>query len=232
MCQLKSKTWETIEKIKIDLSFKSSSFRVKTLRSDLQLIGSGLRPGLSSQPTDRRPLLLPQAPLCCPSKVQFSDPLINQPPFSPVQEMKGWVEPKASTSLDMSPLSFHLLSSFLSSRHINLWSWSSPPNSFGMYIFVSWFFSFVSFIWFDFSLIQFSLPLWLFTCWTAFCRKDSNEAAFFQLTDEEKSTFLDTICFFSNEWIHRMDTRLLRSDKRWTGGICSTYLNAENSPEK
>ena len=90
----------------------------------------------------------------------------------------------------------------------------------------------IYFLIFYISLIQFCLSLWLVACWIAFCQKDSNEAAFFRLTDEEKSTFFETICFFSNEWIHRMDTRLLRSDKWWTGGISSTYLNAENSPEK
>lgn len=65
-----------------------------------------------------------------------------------------------------------------------------------------------------------------------FVRRTPNEAFFLQLTDEEKSTFFDTIWFFNNEWIHCMDTRPLRSDDRWTGGICSAYLNAENSPVK
>ena len=157
--------------------------------------------------------------------------------------MKGQVVPKASTSLDVLPLSLLHLAFIFSLQQASQPEFVvSSSNSFGMYIFmllfyVVFFFNslcviHIYFLIFYISLIQFCLSLWLVACWIAFCQKDSNEAAFFRLTDEEKSTFFETICFFSNEWIHRMDTRLLRSDKWWTGGISSTYLNAENSPEK
>lgn len=156
----------------------------------------------------------------------------------------GRVAPKASLFPDVSPPSLPSFCLHLSSpsRQVDLWSlhWCHLLLKFFWhgYLYVSlFFFPFkfpFKFLFCYFFLIQFCLAMWLFACWTAFCWKDSDEAAFFRLTEEEKKHILwdYLFSFFSNEWIHRMDTRLLRSDEGWTGGICGTYLNAENSPEK
>lgn len=196
-----------------------------------------LRLAFPPELTDTRALLLPHSLFCCLLKCSDQWPTSKQ--ASPTQERRDEWSPKASLSI----FSWHSSLSPSISLHLFLPAGKSmsgvgclPVKLFRYEYFLSCLFLFcffqVHFCFLLFPQIKFSLPLWLFACWTAFCWKVSNKAAFFQLRDEEKTHSSILFLFFNNEWIHRMDTRLLRSDKRWTGGICSTYLNAENSPEK
>lgn len=118
---------------------------------------------------------------------------------------------------------------------------SPPQNHLGMDSFVCCFVAFFFYFMCNWScLVCFpnsflSVALAVCLLWTACSWKDSSEAAFFRETEEENSTFFKTIFFsfiFSNEWIHRRNTWLLRSDEGWTGVNLQHLLKCRKLPWK
>lgn len=163
-------------------------------------LGNRLKSGLPSQQTVVRPLLLPQVQVCSSvaQLLKYALPHLHR------KWRDEWCpKPQLLLTFNLSPsIGRHPFlpagKSICGVCHLLLkLCWYG-------YICVLFFFSFFSFcviqvsffFKFYFSLIQFGLLLWLFACWTAFCWRDSNDAAFFRLTDKGKKHILWDFLFF------------------------------------
>lgn len=150
-----------------------------------------------------------------------------KPPLGP--QARSRLTPSSSSPAQQRPDNSHPKLSF---------KWFSSVGQLGSIRQGDYFHVFLKAVWYGYLCLRFVVVRLSWLVCVCCCRLSNgrllvSEAAFFKVTEEENGIFFFLFLFFpSNEWIHRRDTRLLRSDEGWTAGICRHLFKCWKLPWK